>query len=254
MPPAKDLELRLRQTWPEAVVDDAFLAHLERRSIHEAHVGDAFLAWACAHHEAWALAVFERELIPRAVAAARSVDKTGALDDEVTAQLRATLLVGTAERPPRMLEYAGTGPLENWVRSAAMRTALNLLPRRAPAEPLEAAVALAGPDPELEFLKSTYRAEFKRAFEEALGKLPADQLALLRLHVVEHVGIDQLSAMYQVHRATAARRITRAREELCELTRASLSAQLGLPDDELDSVMNLVRSNVDLSLVRLLRR
>lgn len=250
----QDLEQRLRTAFPEAPFDPRFLEHLERLDVPEAYLADLFLGWACARHASWALNRFERELLPKALVAARNVDKSGELQDDVGALLRARLLVGEDGRPPRILEYAGTGPLENWVRSVAIRTTLNLLPKRAPAEPLEAAVALAGPDPELEFLKTKYRAEFKRAFQAALEQLPADELTLLRLHVVEQLSIDRICAMYQTHRATAARRLARARESLCELTRERLADQLGLAGEELESVMNLVRSNVDVSIARLLRR
>jgi RNA polymerase sigma-70 factor (ECF subfamily) len=57
-----------------------------------------------------------------------------------------------------------------------------------------------------------------------------------------------------VHRATAARRVERARELLCDGTRAELAARIGLKGAELDSVMRLVRSNVDLSIARVLGR
>jgi len=248
-----DFAHRIRSMWPEASIDARFARHFEKLGAKQAHLLDCFLAWACAEHQPWALLVFERDLLPKAVVAARSVDKSGGLDDEIRSRLRALLLVGAEGRPPRLTEYAGTGPLENWVRSVAIRTALNLVPRRKPADPLEAAEHLAGPDAELEFLKKTYREQFKRAFQAALAKLPADELTLLRLHVIEHLSIDQLSAMYQIHRATAARRIGRARERLCDITREELARQIGLDGQELESVMRLVRSNVDVSISRLLR-
>lgn len=248
------LERQIRSAFPEASFDRRFTEHFEQLGAPAAFLADLYLAWACAAHQPWALTRFERELMPKAIVAARGVDTSGALEDDVGAQLRARLLVGLDDGPARILEYAGTGPLESWLRSVAIRTTLNLLPRRAPDEPLEAAAALAGPDPELEFLKGTYRAEFKRAFQTALEALPAEELTLLRLHVVEQLSIDRICAMYQTHRATAARRLARAREHLCELTRERLSAQLGLGGEELESVMQLVRSNVDVSIVRLLRR
>ncbi len=261
MPPNREVIEAARRAWPNVRVDaEAFAAHvaaLEHPETEDAVVlraGDLYLAFACARKERWAVEHFHRELLPLAVVAARSIDRQGQFDDDIREQLSERLLVGRGEgHPPKIAEYSGRGPLENWVRVAAIRTALNLLPQRAAAEPLEAAAELKGADVELDFLKEKYRHEFKQAFEAAVKRVPADELNLLRMHVIDHLSIDKLCALTGVHRTTAARRLSRARQTLCEATRVELIARLGLRGKELDSVMRLVRSNVDLSIARLLR-
>ena len=105
-------------------------------------------------------------------------------------------------------------------------------------------------DPELEFLQQEYRAEFKAAFEEAVRSLSDREHNLLRMHVLEHLPIDDIGAVFKIHRATAARQLSRAREVLREGTRQKLRERLRLSEAELRSVLKLVRSNLELSLSR----
>ena len=56
----------------------------------------------------------------------------------------------------------------------------------------------------------------------------------------------------RVHRATVARRITRARDALLSGTRRRLMMRLKLDRSELDSVMRMIESNVHVSLQRML--
>lgn len=237
----------------ERLAELASASEAEHGAVGVERAGDLYLAFACMRRERWAVEYALKTLLPIAVTAARSIDREGRFDDDVREQLSERLLVGRADRAPKLAEYSGRGPLENWVRVVAIRTALALLPQRAPAESLEAAELLKGADVELDFLKEKYRREFKLAFEAATARLPAESLNLLRMHVIDQLSIDQLAALSGVHRSTAARQLTRAREALCELTRTELVARLGVRGRELDSLMRLVRSNVDLSIARLLR-
>jgi RNA polymerase sigma-70 factor (ECF subfamily) len=56
-----------------------------------------------------------------------------------------------------------------------------------------------------------------------------------------------------VHRATAARWLTRAREDLFDGTVAELSQRLNLPAPEIDSVIRIIGSQLDASVTRILR-
>jgi RNA polymerase sigma-70 factor (ECF subfamily) len=256
-PALRKLLEEARAAWPKVRVDEAaFAKHvLALGELDGLRGPDLYLAFACAQHEPNAVAVFERELLPKAVVAARRIDKRGALGDDLGSRLRDTLIY-SHRGPPKIAQYAGRGPLENWVRTAAMRTALNLLPRHeeVEADQIASDERLASSHPEIDFLKRRYRADFKSAFEDAVRTLSDEDVNLLRLHTLDKLSIDRLCEIYQVHRATAARRITKAREQLVLETRASLVRRLKLDGQELDSVMNLVRSNLDLSLTRLLKR
>jgi RNA polymerase sigma-70 factor (ECF subfamily) len=244
-----------RAAWPKLKVDPAaFAKHVQKvtgGAAQDLRAADLYLAFACAQREPNAIAAFEVELLPKAVVAARRIDKSGKLGDDVASRLRDALIYSQ-----KIAQYSGKGPLVNWVRTAAMRTAMNMLPRREEVDPsqLDSDEQLASADPEMEFLKRKYRAEFKAAFEEAVKGLSDEDVNLLRLSTIDKLSIDKLCEMYQVHRATAARRISKAREQLVEQTRAAMVKKLKLQGKELESVMNLVRSNLELSLTRILRR
>jgi RNA polymerase sigma-70 factor (ECF subfamily) len=107
-------------------------------------------------------------------------------------------------------------------------------------------------DPGLAHLKESCRVELKRAFETALGALPRRERLLLRQHHLDRLTIDELAALYQVHRATAARWVARAREELSDAILGELGRRMQVPASEVQSLLRLVRSQLDISLDRLL--
>jgi RNA polymerase sigma-70 factor (ECF subfamily) len=109
-----------------------------------------------------------------------------------------------------------------------------------------------GADPELQLLKRQHLAHFKAAFAEAVGTLDSSDRVVLRQHFVERLTIDQIGAVYHLHRATAARRLARAREALLAATRAALARRLGLAPVELESVLELIASRMEASVERLL--
>jgi RNA polymerase sigma-70 factor (ECF subfamily) len=76
---------------------------------------------------------------------------------------------------------------------------------------------------------------------------------LLKQHLIYRLTVDQLGALYHLHRATAARRLAKARQALLDGARASLARRLGVPAAELASAMELVASRLEVSIERLLR-
>jgi RNA polymerase sigma-70 factor (ECF subfamily) len=97
-----------------------------------------------------------------------------------------------------------------------------------------------------------YSAEVRAAFRDAVARLSAEERAVLRSSTVDGLTIDQLGALYQVHRATAARWVSHARTSLLSELRSILAARLGIDRAACDSIVQLVQSRVDLSLERLL--
>jgi DNA-directed RNA polymerase specialized sigma24 family protein len=70
----------------------------------------------------------------------------------------------------------------------------------------------------------------------------------LRLRYTDHLGIDQVARITGGHRATVARRLRRAEEELVEHARRLLGERTGAADDDLASVLRVLRSQLDLSI------
>jgi RNA polymerase sigma-70 factor, ECF subfamily len=105
-------------------------------------------------------------------------------------------------------------------------------------------------DPELDYLKLRYKSEVKEAIIGALGQLNDRDAKLLRLHLGERMSIDARGSMYSVNRATAARWLAAARGARVAKTKEALRARLQLSERECDSMVALVQSQLDVSIVR----
>jgi RNA polymerase sigma-70 factor (ECF subfamily) len=221
---------------------------------------DLYLACACARQVPGAIAAFDRDYMREVdVALARMRIGPPRLHD-VKQLVRQRLFVGggTAAQPAgpgKIAEYAGRGDLRRWVRSVAVRTCLNELRKGrreilVDDEQLIAQHAIAPDDPEIEYMKRTYAHEFRAAFGEALARLGARDQTLLRYHHVDGLNIDEIGAIYRIHRVTAFRWIEKAKELLARSTLELLRGRLRLPASELDSVLRMIRSQIHLSLVR----
>jgi len=257
-----------RDRWPAVEIDGAaFAAHwgeqLSRTTDPEAaleqlHVTDLYLAFGCAAGEVNALRAFSVQLTS-AGAAVRGVDASPAFVDEVLQRLQTRVLVAEAGATPRILEYAGRGSLENWLRAGALRLALNARrdARRGP-DPLPevSQFEAAAPTGDLQFelMRGRYGAEFGRALRQAFGELESQERNILRLHFLEGLSLNQIGAMYQVNKSTISRRMARARETLLWRTRERLEEQLSLEPSELDSLLELLGPRLDLSLASVLNQ
>lgn len=222
-----------------------------------AHAADLSWARALAAGEDEAVARFERELIPEVGRVLRGRGLSAEDVEELQQQLRVHLLVGDGSGP-LVAQYGGRGPLRSWVLVCAVRKSLALRRRagRESAAPDEVLVALVdrastAVEADLAACKERYREHFRRAFRRALAALEPKARTLLRLHAIDGLTIDELGALEGVHRATAARRLERARDQLFADTRAELMAELGTGRLEADSVLRWVKSCLDLSLAGL---
>ncbi|APR76731.1 putative DNA-binding regulatory protein [Minicystis rosea] len=252
-----------RAAWPGIEVsEEAFLALLathasgpSARPIAELPIADLWLALACARGDAGAVRALEATTFPGARAA---LGRMGLSADEVTEVLqvlRERFLVADPGEAPRILAAAAHGDLPGIVRVAAVRTALNLRRRdhryEAGDERLVHELCPAD-DPELAALKEQHRAAFKSALEDALATLAAQDRNVLRMHLLHGLSIDAIGGAYQVHRATAARWLGAIREKLDRETRRLLHERRGLTDPEVDSLVRLVESRVEVSFRRVL--
>ncbi|WP_426756166.1 sigma-70 family RNA polymerase sigma factor [Myxococcus sp. Y35] len=257
------------RTWPGVTLaEEDFLRHLARglprdedpaRVLATMHAADLYLACACARGDAAAHAALERQVLPKAAASVARVKASGVDPSEVLQQLRERLLVPEGDRPARLAEYQGRGPLSAWLRAAAVRTALNLQRaerRRAHAEEeaLPLSMAAGTTDVELAYLQRNHREHFQTALSEALKALPARERTVLRLHAVEGLSLERIGTMYQTHKSTVSRWVARARETALEGTRQRLAERLRLSSGELHSLMRALHGELDLSLPSLLSK
>ncbi|MDX2088015.1 MAG: hypothetical protein SFX73_09200 [Kofleriaceae bacterium] len=218
----------------------------------EHHV-ELALASALAQGEPEALRIFERDLIPEITTALRRLRLSDAAVDEVAQALRVDLLVGP---PPRIADYAGRGSLVGWLRVTATRRAFRMLRGTRHEDALDDMLLdqlpAAATDPAHAHLRARYTRELKRAVGEAFAGLELRQRNLLRQHILDQLGIDELAALYRVHRATCARWLADARGDLGRATRKQLGAALGLGMSELESLLRFLDSDIELSVSRLL--
>ena len=250
-PPLRPDPAQLLPYLAQRVPEGADLA----RCVGAVHVEDLALAWACAQGHAESIAELERQhfvVVDRALA---RIPDAAAQSEEVKQLLRQRLFVPRPSQPARVSLYRGRGALASWLRVAAIRCALNLVQRHGREVALsdELLGGLAAPvDQELAHLKRTYRGEFKRAFEQALTSLSSRQRNVLSYHYLERLTNDQVGAIYGVHRTTVARWMSGIREALAQRTRARLMTQLRVAGDEVESIMRLIRSELDASIERCL--
>jgi RNA polymerase sigma-70 factor, ECF subfamily len=253
-----------RTVWPDVRIDPAQVVDFvaERlagadlaAALATAPAADLVLAAACAEQEPSAHAAFD-VVLAEVDAAGASTRSPRDLVDDVKQLLRVQLLVPKDGKPPGITGYRGKGPLRGWVRITATRELIRHQRKRAreaPSDrPLDEAIGDAS-DPLLAQLKGEYRTEFASALREAIAELGPEDRTLLRQQIVDQLSIDEIGAAFGVHRATAARWLQRARGALVTATRGRLAARLKLSVDEVDSVIRLVQSQLDASVIRYLR-
>jgi len=257
-----------RAPWPDLEVSDLqFAVYMAERlpghgevvaELRAMRAEDLFLSCACALGDGAALTAFEAGYLGVAEAALMKMNMPPSTRDEVRQLVRQKLFVAEPDATPRIADYAGRGDLKNWVRATAVRTCLNLLRKHKREVALDddrmlAAFPAAEDDPELAHMKSLYADEFKQAFIESLRSLEDRAKNLLLHYYVDELTIDQIGAIYRVHRVTAFRWVNRSREQLVAKTHATLQARLQISPTEMDSILRLIRSELDMSIARYLK-
>ena len=203
-----------------------------------------------------ALKVFEAEYVPQIDVALRRLRLAGGTADEVKQALRFELIVGGNDGHRRIGDYAGRGELAAWLRVSATRKALKVIRKIDREETLDEILLDHWPDatpgPEQKQLKTQYTAELKKAIRDAFAALEVRQRNLLRQHILDELTIDDLAKLYRVHRATCARWLADARADLGKQTRKRLMAALGMPTNDVDSLLRFLDSDIELSISRIL--
>ena len=103
-------------------------------------------------------------------------------------------------------------------------------------------------------LDETERRVYREAFAAALATLTPRDRNLLRQQYIYGASIDQLGALYGVHRATVARWVAQIRDTLLRRTRHHIGEALRLTGDDLDSAMGRIGDHLDYSLRHTLSR
>ena len=225
---------------------------LERR-----HAADLYLACGCARGDPRALAILEEQVMP---VVARGLARLPLASDggrELLQVLRERMLVEKDGRRG-ITGYDGRAPLATWLRVCAGRIGTRAADRAQREEELDDArldqLAPGVPDPQLAYLRRLYGDQFEAAFRDAVAELAPRERNLLRHAVLDGLGIDQIAAIYHVHRSTAARQLAQARANLVAATRERMRLALGVSEAELESILRVIMSLADVTLRHLLAR
>lgn len=231
---------------------EAFAAALAARGGTVTDAAELYLACACAVGDASAIRAFEDRYFGCIASVSRRLALPGGEADEIAQTLRQRLFVGHDDRPPRVTEYAGRGQLAGLVQVAATRIGLNLRRGRARLSDDPAPDSAPTLATDTVYAKAEYREHVRRALEDAAAALPVRDRTLLRMHLVERASIDDIAAVYRVHRATAARWVTAARAALITQSRDRFLALAQLEADDTAGLASFVESQLTLSLDRIL--
>ncbi len=260
---------RGRTAWPRIELDAAAFAGAAARSLtdeepapktlSELHAEDLYLTTACAGGDERAILAFQRTHAPAIERALAVADQHEVTTDEIVQAVWVRLFVDEAPRMAKVAAYAGRGKLSSWVRVVAARTRTDLLRKRLGRHPKPALPEAAPPldsaadSPELRHLEATYRHEFRDAFARAVAGLEPAQRNMLRQRIVYGLRLEQMAALFEVHPATVKRRLARARQQLATETQRHLLAGLRVDQGELDSILRLIHSRMEVSVKRLLQ-
>lgn len=275
LPPEQAVETLLahalataRAAWPTVTILPsplvaALAAHLPAdapfaEALGKLHVGDLALTCACAQGQPAALQALEARFLSQLPMLVGHIDRSPAFLDEVAQTLRERLLVRKGDCEPRITAYRGQGPLLGWLRAAAVRTALNL--RRGKAvtssqqlDETAARLLTPGDDPELDLIKVRYREEFQASLRAAFAALTDEQRNVLHMHLIGGLSTTRIGALFKVNHTTVSRWLAAARESIFDETRRLMSQRLRLRPEEFESLVRVLRSQLDLSLTGLLQ-
>lgn len=250
-----------REAWPALDVTlERFVKHVSKVAPDGSSADELaslsgeglLLCAACLDDDPKAANVFETVFLAPLARVLGKLDDGRELSADTLQQLRAQFFAPSAGQTSAFLMYSGRGALAVWLKVLAVRAAQKL--RRGAAKQAETsddglgAIPAPDADPELRFLKLQHRTHFKAVFAEALAALEPRERSVLRMSLVEGLSIDDIGKVYDVHRATAARWLGAAREQLVSTTRRRLAERLRVTESELDEMMGAVQSNLSLSL------
>jgi RNA polymerase sigma-70 factor (ECF subfamily) len=254
------------EAWPQLdVPDEEFMAHLAvcmprnqdpvdcLRSMQSSEV---YLALASSSGDPRAVDELMACVGPAVRSAIRRAGAPPGTREDLEQAVWERLFAKGVDGRSRILQYKGLSKLKNWAAMVASRVALQKLAsdKALKREGDSVLLELAARDdtPELQTLKQLYRSEFKEAFGQAIDRLTSRSRNLLRYNLLDGLSITRIAALYKVHRTTADRWMRQVRQQLLKTTRANLGKKLKVSKSELDSIMKLIQSQLQVNMSGLL--
>lgn len=216
------------------------------------HAQEMYLCAGCLENRPGALAFLERRYVSGWSSLLGRMGLDGDTIADVVQRVRVKLVMNQPDKPGALSQYSGRGSLEAFLNVVVTRGGLDELRqqgRELRKEPLEAVDDCdVGHEPHLQLLKQRYRDEFTLAVKEGLDALSEKERGLLRYHYLDGLSLDDMALVYAVHRATVARWLAKARENLLEATRRTLTTKLSMTEDDFNSIIRLIGSELHVSI------
>jgi RNA polymerase sigma-70 factor, ECF subfamily len=192
-------------------------------------VRELFLMYSCLHADPRALAEFETRYQPYVARALKRMKWTTQAIEESRSVLRERLFFPAPGGHAVALDYSGRGDLGRWLRSVAVHDAFKERERQRRHVELEGhadALATDDNDPEQDLALNREGAAFANSLLRALAALSLRDRKLLFRHYYESLSLDDIARRHRVHRATAARWLAEARENVLKAMRRELSSSM----------------------------
>jgi RNA polymerase sigma-70 factor (ECF subfamily) len=249
----------VRRAWPRlTVADESFVGYLGElvglvddpcATLATLHCADLYFAWALSQGDAAAVAAFDELLLRQTARFVGRMALSPMQLDDVVQDMRIKLLVPSKPgAPPKITQYRGQNSFESWLCTVAIRTALDQRRHRGHEELSVVEVLAVSTDPEIKLLRLRHERACADALKVASSALTSRERRLLRLYYREHYSFEELGWLFNVNQTTARRWLLQARDGLIERTRALLRAQLRVNAAELDNLLALMQSRLDVSL------
>lgn len=249
------LYLAGQQAWPEIAVTRERYGEALEHGAGSVKGADLYLAIACVDGDARAIETVRALLATEVRFAALKTTASKEQLEDVTATVSRVLFVDEPHRPAALRAYSARGDLKSYLRVIARRELVRVVNAGRREIGVDEDIIdrmVPRSDPEISMLRERYRSDVDEALKAAIAALDDRDRALLRYAFVDGLNVDDVGKLYDVHRATAARWIAAAREQLGKNIREALAERLDISVSEVDSIVRLVQSKIDVSLDRAL--
>jgi RNA polymerase sigma-70 factor (ECF subfamily) len=251
------IDARARSAWPSIHVDAVtFAAYIGVRAnvaasdlmpaLESMDTEGLYLACACNQRAPGAIETFVSSLEPEIQRALAQMGVRGSQQKDQVSRLFQVLLFGESDGKDAALgSYGGRGPLRGWARSIAVKMALTLRREDRRLVSLDDEhewldIPAGDTTPEIAYLRNFYFEAFREALARAIHMIATRDRNLLRQHYLDGLTLDNIARVNGVHRATAARWLANARNNVLARTREELVSAMRLSPSELASMLTFV--------------
>ncbi len=189
-----------------------------------------------------AITTFDVKLCEEVRRVCRRMKLRSDAEEELAQDLREKLLLKGDDGRTRLEKYDGDGPLGRWMEIVAMRLQLNKLrtPKRVTVAEQQILDTVVAKEKDMTHLHGDYFAEFTNAFADAMQGLDAESKQVLRMAYLENIGLDEIGQKIGMSRASAHRRLVKARQQVARDTEKKLQDTILVSSELLTEIQRLV--------------